>query len=110
MVTRRGQLWIGKPDTGNILFAHFWVRSKWTAAANLTSGLSNLYNQAKQLFQPTTFDTQEIQNPSNPGDAGYGWRYFSNGVAIDPSGNYYQDGNLVWSPDTTTTDTSGSEG
>lgn len=27
-----------------------------------------------------------------------GWRYFENGVAIDPQGNYYQNGKLVWSP------------
>ena len=26
-----------------------------------------------------------------------GWRYFENGVAIDPQGNYYQNGALVWS-------------
>lgn len=25
-----------------------------------------------------------------------GWRYFENGVAIDPAGNYYQGGQLVW--------------
>lgn len=25
-----------------------------------------------------------------------GWRYFENGVAIDPRGNYYQDGAMVW--------------
>lgn len=25
-----------------------------------------------------------------------GWRYFSDGTTIDPSGNYYQGGNLVW--------------
>lgn len=26
-----------------------------------------------------------------------GWRYFSDGTAIDPSGNYYQGGQLIWS-------------
>lgn len=26
-----------------------------------------------------------------------GWRYFSDGTAIDPSGNYYSGGALVWS-------------
>lgn len=26
-----------------------------------------------------------------------GWRYYENGVAIDPQGNYYQDGKKVWS-------------
>lgn len=25
-----------------------------------------------------------------------GWRYFENGVAIDPAGNYYQGGQLVY--------------
>lgn len=27
---------------------------------------------------------------------GNGWRYFSDGTTIDPSGNYYQGGALVW--------------
>jgi hypothetical protein len=26
-----------------------------------------------------------------------GWRYYDNGTAIDPQGNYYQNGQLVWS-------------
>lgn len=26
-----------------------------------------------------------------------GWRYFSDGTAIDPAGNYYQGGQLIWS-------------
>ena len=26
-----------------------------------------------------------------------GWRYFNDGTAIDPSGNYYQGGQLIWS-------------
>lgn len=25
-----------------------------------------------------------------------GWRYFENGVAISPNGDYYQGGQLVW--------------
>ena len=25
-----------------------------------------------------------------------GWRYFTDGTAIDPSGNYYSQGQLVW--------------
>lgn len=28
---------------------------------------------------------------------GNGWRYFENGVAIAPNGDYYQGGQLVWS-------------
>lgn len=26
-----------------------------------------------------------------------GWRYFTDGTAIDPSGNYYKGGQLIWS-------------
>lgn len=26
-----------------------------------------------------------------------GWRYFDDGTAIDPAGNYYSGGQLVWS-------------
>lgn len=29
---------------------------------------------------------------------GNGWRYYDNGVAIDPAGAYYSGGVLVWSP------------
>jgi hypothetical protein len=25
-----------------------------------------------------------------------GWRYFSDGTTIDPQGNYYKDGALIW--------------
>lgn len=25
-----------------------------------------------------------------------GWRYFSDGTSIDPKGNYYQGGQIVW--------------
>lgn len=27
-----------------------------------------------------------------------GWRYFDNGTSIDPQGNYYYQGQLVYSP------------
>jgi hypothetical protein len=31
------------------------------------------------------------------GQFGNGWRYFNDGTAIDPAGNYYQGGQLIWS-------------
>lgn len=34
----------------------------------------------------------EITNSALPGSEGYGWRYFSDGTAIDPIGNYFKDG------------------
>ncbi|HYD63329.1 MAG TPA: hypothetical protein VEC35_23435 [Noviherbaspirillum sp.] len=41
--------------------------------------------------------TNEITNPALPGQIGYGWRYFSDGTAIDPNGNYYLKGAPIWS-------------
>lgn len=26
-----------------------------------------------------------------------GWRYFTDGTSIDPGGNYYREGQLIWS-------------
>jgi len=34
-------------------------------------------------------DVTEIVNDALPGEAGYGWKYYSDGVSIDPNGNYY---------------------
>lgn len=48
---------------------------------------------------PSVF-TEEVANPASPGDPAYGWRYFSDGTAIDPKGTYYFDGQPVWSPKT----------
>lgn len=34
-----------------------------------------------------------------PGQAGYGWQYYSDGTAINPQGEYFYGGEKVWSPD-----------
>lgn len=38
----------------------------------------------------------EIFNTALPGQPGWAWRYYSDGTSIDPQGNYYTAGNLVW--------------
>jgi len=38
-------------------------------------------------------------------DPGYGWTYYTDGTAIDPSGNYYYQGELVWTAGTDVPDT-----
>lgn len=57
---------------------------------------------------PTTPSaTTEVANTANPGQEGYGWRNFTDGTSIDPQGNYYKNGELIYSPgssNTTTTD------
>jgi len=47
----------------------------------------------------TDFDVTEIANPALPGQEGYGWKYYSDGTVVSPSGAYYYDGEKVWSPD-----------
>ncbi|WP_228892549.1 hypothetical protein [Pseudoduganella aquatica] len=43
---------------------------------------------------PAASGPQEIRVD---GDA-HGWRYFTDGTAIDPYGTYYKDGLPVWNP------------
>lgn len=43
-------------------------------------------------------DTSQIANSASPGDAAWGWSYFSDGVSIGPDGSYYKGSNKVWSP------------
>lgn len=39
-----------------------------------------------------------IINNALPGQIGYGWSYYTGGVAISPEGVYYKDGSEVWRP------------
>ena len=49
----------------------------------------------------------EIPNNAQPGQEGYGWRYFSDGTVIAPNGTYYyretpdSDYKAIWSPNNT---------
>jgi hypothetical protein len=40
----------------------------------------------------------EIYNNDLPGQAGYGWKYFSDGTTIGPDGSYYKDSQVIWTP------------
>lgn len=55
-------------------------------------------NTASSLNAGGTVPVTEINNNSVPGATGYGWRYFSDGTVIDPQGNYYVNGSMIWSP------------
>lgn len=69
--------------------------------------LPGLIEQIRRLYsggggeQPGMEGTTELTNPSQPGDESYGWRYFSDGTVISPSGDYYRNGELVYSPPNT---------
>jgi len=55
---------------------------------------------AKPVLQIATGGTLADKVASQalaPGDAGYGWKYFTDGTAINPDGTqYYQGGQLIW--------------
>lgn len=44
------------------------------------------------------YGVEEIPNTAQPGEEAYGWRYFSDGTAISPTGTYFYQGEQVWSP------------
>lgn len=54
---------------------------------NSAGGLQTAYNRVN-----------EVLNTAFPGQVGYGWKYYDDGVSIGPDGKYYLNGNLVWSP------------
>jgi hypothetical protein len=49
------------------------------------------------------YNVTEITNPAQPGQEGYGWRYFSDGTVISPQGAYYTQGSdkPIWTPEGT---------
>lgn len=38
----------------------------------------------------------EIANNADPTEPGWGWKYYTNGVAISPDGTYYMNDKPVW--------------
>lgn len=70
--------------------------------AAVTGGANRLIDYGKQFLKGLGIDlgsgVQEISNTAGPGETGYGWRYFDNGTAISPAGEYYFEGTKVWSP------------
>ena len=64
---------------------------------NAVGALVGLLKGVKSAEQAPSM-TNEIQNSALPGQTGYGWRYYSDGTAIDPNGAYYSGGQAVWEP------------
>lgn len=78
----------------------FMLTSKKRAVAAANTQQQTLMDRMKayaQLNNPTKPATQ-IENLALPGSDAWGWQYFTDGVAISPSGDYYLNGNKVWSP------------
>lgn len=57
-----------------------------------------LWGEVTSAVNQISSKISEVVNGALPGQPGYGWRYFDNGVAISPTGEYYKNGVKVWSP------------
>ena len=79
--------------------AAVWIINSTRKTITMAPGRnSSGYGTASSLNNGGTLPITEVSNTSLPGQNGYGWRYFSDGTVIDPQGNYYLDGQMVWSP------------
>ena len=67
--------------------AYFVFRAKRASSANTVNNIGQPVNGIAEIF-----------TGAMGGALGSGWRYFTDGTAIDPAGNYYSNGQLVWSP------------
>lgn len=67
--------------------AYYFLKIKRAQSANTVNNTGQAVNGVSEIF------TGAVK-----GALGYGWRYFSDGTSIDPNGNYYQNGQLIWSP------------
>lgn len=66
------------------LAVYMIVKGKASAKPGESSPLRDLSETVSEIFDSAG---QAFSN---------GWRYYSNGTAIDPAGNYYFGGQLVW--------------
>lgn len=77
------------------LAVYFIVKPKTAGGAPSATG-NALASMTKEIFDAAT--GKRYDN---------GWRYFSDGTAIDPYGNYYQGGQLIWTKPASSFPTSG---
>ena len=76
-----------------------WRSMKGTSAGSAGGIFDILRSQRKDSGANLYQNTDKVTEVLNSG-APYsnGWRYFTDGTAIDPQGNYYSNGALIWSP------------
>lgn len=67
------------------------------AAAGAALYLVNKAGGIQAAVQKVVQGASEVLNPGG-GRFSNGWRYFSDGTAIDPFGRYYKSGQLIWTP------------
>jgi hypothetical protein len=93
-----GLLSLTEGGLSSILGGTKTVGGKQVSTPGLIQQIQGLYGRLTGANRPELSGVEQIFNPAAPGQEGYGWQYFSDGTVIDPSGQYYQDGEMIWSP------------
>ena len=62
------------------------MKTEELIALSLAAAFTGAWKAAKEVLNPSG---QQFDN---------GWRYFDDGTSIAPQGNYYQGGQIIWSP------------
>jgi len=62
------------------------------------SSLDNFNYDEADLWSGVTDYVTEIPNTATVGQPGYGWKYYSDGTATSPDGQYYKEGKLLYDP------------
>lgn len=65
-----------------------------TSPSSLEASGSESEGAPKAGLNPQGY-TNEISNNALPGESGYGWKYYDNGTAISPNGQYFHEGNAI---------------
>lgn len=81
--------------------AWFAWRSMGKPGAAAAAGLFDVFaGQRQDSGANVAQNTQKISEvlDGNGGQFSNGWRYFTDGTSISPSGDYYLNGSKIWSP------------
>jgi hypothetical protein len=98
---------LDKAKTGEVIGDVLKSASSFLFGAG-TKVATSVVNSVIKTFQDPTKNYNFVDITKNfdylaPGDPGFGWQYFyddkdKTSVSISPSGEYYLDGELIWSP------------
>lgn len=82
------------------LAAQTYSYSQPSALSQILSGSGGIMDLYDRLF-PDASTSKVTETTSSQTNAQPGYRYFSDGTSIDSAGRYYKNGELIWSPPTT---------
>ena len=78
-----------REDYGDYYDGYNWLDDVLTEEEKQREDFGDYYDYSND------YNVEEIANPAMPGQEGYGWRYFSDGTAISPTGDYFFDNKEV---------------